>query len=115
MTRCRDTKPADLATDLSVPEVESLWRGGFELTPVTTESANALAETAAEYAALCDSSLTVAETARKLGVDPGRVRQFLAARRIYGLQIQGTWKIPIFQFRRRPLAARPGGSRPRPT
>jgi hypothetical protein len=59
---------------------------------------NALARTAAEYAALHDTSLTVAETAQRLGVDPSRVRQLLAARKLYGLQIKGAWRIPAFQF-----------------
>jgi hypothetical protein len=90
--------PPDPAADLSVPEVAALRRGGFELAPVTAESSNALARTAAEYAALCDTSLTAGETAQKLGVDPSRVRQLLAARKIYGLQIRGAWKIPVFQF-----------------
>jgi hypothetical protein len=26
------------------------------------------------------------------------VRQLLAARKIYGLQVRGAWKIPLFQF-----------------
>ena len=45
-----------------------------------------------------NTSLTAGETAQKLGVDPSRVRQLLAARKIYGLQVRGAWKIPIFQF-----------------
>ena len=52
----------------------------------------------AEYAVLQNTSLTAGETAQKLGVDPSRVRQLLAARKIYGLQVRGAWKIPIFQF-----------------
>lgn len=94
----RTLYPPDPAADLSVPEVEALRRGGFELAPVTADSSNALAQTAAEYAVLCDTSLTAGETARKLKVDPSRVRQLLSARKIYGLQIRGAWKIPVFQF-----------------
>jgi hypothetical protein len=68
------------------------------LAPLSSESSNALARTTAEYAVLRDTSITASEASRKLGVDPSRVRQLLAARKIYGLLIRGAWKIPIFQF-----------------
>lgn len=90
--------PPDPAADLSAPETAALRRGGFELAPLSPESSNALARTTAEYAVLRSTSLTAGEAAQKLGVDPSRVRQLLAARKIYGLQIRGAWKIPIFQF-----------------
>jgi hypothetical protein len=90
--------PPDPAADLPAPEVAALRRGGFELAPLSAESSNALARTTAEYAVLQSTSLTAGETARKLGVDPSRVRQLLAARKIYGLQVRGAWKIPVFQF-----------------
>jgi hypothetical protein len=90
--------PANPEADLTAPEVAALKRGGFELAPLSSTSSDALARTAAEYAVLRDTSLTAAETAQKLGVDPSRVRQLLAARKIYGLQIRGAWKIPLFQL-----------------
>jgi hypothetical protein len=94
----RTLYPPNPAADLPAPEVAALRRGGFKLEPLSSESSNTLARTAAEYAVLCNTSLTAGETAQKLGVDPSRVRQLLAARKIYGLQIRGAWKIPIFQF-----------------
>ncbi len=90
--------PPDPATDLSAPEVAALRRGGFELAPLSPERSKRLAQTVAEYAVLQNTSLTAGETAQKLGVDSSRVRQLLAARKIYGLQVRGAWKIPIFQF-----------------
>jgi hypothetical protein len=91
--------PPDPAADLSPAETAALRRGGFRMTPRTdAEGPSALARTTAEYAVLRDTSLTAGETAQKLGVDPSRVRQLLAARKIYGLQIRGSWRIPIFQF-----------------
>jgi hypothetical protein len=90
--------PTNPATDLTAPEVAALKRGGFELAPLSSTSSDALARTVTEYAVLRDTSLTAAETAQKLGVDPSRVRQLLAARKIYGLQVKGAWKIPLFQF-----------------
>jgi len=90
--------PADPATELPARETAALRRGGFKMAPAETASANALARTAADYAALRESSLTASETARRLGLDPSRIRQLLAARRIHGLQVKGAWKIPLFQF-----------------
>jgi hypothetical protein len=90
--------PPEPANDLSAPEVAALRQGGFEMAPFSPERSQRLAQTVAEYAVLQNTSLTAGEAAQKLGVDPSRVRQLLAARKIYGLQVRGVWKIPIFQF-----------------
>lgn len=44
--------------------------------------------------------IDVAETAARLGVTPGRVRQLLAAKRIAGAELigparRGVWQIPV--------------------
>ncbi len=90
--------PSDPAADLPAEETAALRRGGFALLPGKRENANALARTAADYAALLATSLTVNQAAQTLGLDPSRIRQLLAARKIYGLQIKGVWSIPMFQF-----------------
>lgn len=90
--------PPDPAADLPEEETAALRRGGFRMTPARGTGGSALAQTAAEYAALMETSLAAGETARRLGVDPSRVRQLLAARKIYGLQVRGAWRIPLFQF-----------------
>ena len=90
--------PSDPAAELPAEETAALRRGGFELTPRKSESANALARTAADYAALLATSLAANEAAQTLGLDPSRIRQLLVARKIYGLQRKGVWRIPIFQF-----------------
>lgn len=90
--------PLDPAADLSEEETAVLRRGGFEMKPSPTAPSNMLARTAAEYAALLETSLAAGEVAQRLGVDPSRVRQLLTARKIYGIQIKGAWKIPAFQF-----------------
>lgn len=90
--------PDNPAADLPAAETAALRRGGFTMEPAVPGASSALARTAAEYAALRETSLTAAETAQRLGVDPSRVRQLLAARKLYGLQIKGAWKIPAFQF-----------------
>jgi DNA-binding CsgD family transcriptional regulator len=90
--------PDDPAADLPAAETAALRRGGFTMEPADSRPTSALARTAAEYAALRETSLTAIETARRLGVDPSRVRQLLAARKLYGLQVKGAWRIPAFQF-----------------
>lgn len=90
--------PSDPAADLPAHETEALRRGGFEMARGDKESTSALARTAADYAALRQTSLSASETAQRLGVDPSRIRQLLAARRIYGFQTKGAWSIPIFQL-----------------
>ncbi len=92
--------PPDPAADLPAAETAALRRGGFTMSAARADSANALARTAAEYAALRETSLTASETAGRLGLDPSRIRQLLAARKIYGLQVKGAWKIPAFQLDR---------------
>jgi hypothetical protein len=94
------SQPAD---ELSAAEAEALTRGGLDLSPQgsrasDTTADNALARSAAEYAALVASSVTVAEAARRLDVDGSRIRQRLAARTLYGIRQGAGWRIPSFQF-----------------
>lgn len=51
-----------------------------------------------KYQALLKSSLTVEQSARRLGVTSGRVRQLLGARRLYGIKVGHDWRVPAFQF-----------------
>ncbi len=60
----------------------------------------------AENAELVSRSLTVAETAKRLGVDTSRVRQRIYARSLYAFKHRGGWLVPGFQLRRRKLVAR---------
>lgn len=90
----------DPRADLSGPEVEALERGGFNLKPADLGKDDPLARTVAEYAALLKSSLSTAEAARRLGVDPSRIRQRLTAEppTLYGIRVGGGWVLPAFQF-----------------
>jgi hypothetical protein len=91
---------ADPREDLSAAEAEELERGGFDLTPVDLGPDDPLARTAAEYAALLKSSLSTTEAARRLGVDPSRIRQRLTSQppTLYGVRLESGWVIPEFQF-----------------
>ncbi|MFP5284909.1 MAG: DNA-binding protein [Thermoanaerobaculia bacterium] len=89
----------DPRADLSAPEVEALERGGFNLTPADLRKDDPLARTVAEYAALLKSSLSTAEAAKRLRVDPSRIRQRLTSEppTLYGIRVSG-WVLPAFQF-----------------
>ncbi len=54
-----------------------------------------------EYMALLEESLSTAEAAKLLKVDVTRVRQRLRERSLFGLEYEGTWRLPRFQFERR--------------
>jgi hypothetical protein len=90
--------PANPAADLSAQETAALRRGGFAMIGVTPEGPNALTLTAADYAVLRETSLSVREAARRLELDPSGIWQLLTERKIYGLQVKGVWKIPLFQL-----------------
>ena len=94
---------ASPAEELTAAEAAALARGGFDLRPWPAERPSPLATTAAAYAALLAASLTVAEAATLLGVDPSRIRQRLAAGSLYGVKLADGWRLPRFQFDARRL------------
>src|SRR5690606_33449539 len=51
-----------------------------------------------EFAALIKTSIGVAAAARRLGVDPSRIRRRLGERSMYGLRPDNQWLLPAFQF-----------------
>jgi hypothetical protein len=87
-------------TDLTLSEAEALEKGGFVLEPDAAGGEDPLAQTVAEYAALLKSSLSTAEAAKRLGVDPSRIRQRLTSEppTLYGIRIGTSWYIPEIQF-----------------
>ena len=92
--------PDDPRTDLTTGEAEALRRGGFSLEPEDLGREDPLARTAAEFVALLKASLSTAAVARKLGVDPSRIRQRLTSQppSLYGIRLSSGWVIPDFQF-----------------
>lgn len=101
VTRLQRTlyRPSSRA-DLTEAEAEALEQGGFVLEPEDSVTEDPLAQTVAEYAALLKSSLSTSEAAKRLGVDPSRIRQRLTADppTLYGIRIGTGWYIPEFQF-----------------
>ena len=96
----RTLYPADPRHDLPVPDVAALERGGFDLAPRLVADGDALERTAADFAALLQTSLTTKKVAARLGVATSRVRQRLGGRppTLYGVRHGGSWRIPAFQF-----------------
>lgn len=71
---------------------------GLDLSPRRDDEPDSRAPSVAAYAVLAESALTVAEAARRLNVDPSRIRHRLAERRLTGWKDQGGWRLPSWQF-----------------
>lgn len=56
------------------------------------------AQAAAAYQELRATSLSVEDAARRLGVNPSRIRQRLGERSLYGVKAGNAWLLPAFQF-----------------
>lgn len=92
---------SDPGRDLTPDQLAALRRGGID--PVTapsesTGSQGPAVRGAALYAAILATSLSVPETAKRLGVDESRVRQRIHDRTLYAIKPGATWRVPIFQF-----------------
>jgi excisionase family DNA binding protein len=93
--------PVDARDELSRDELGFLADAGVDLmdfAPRDRGVASPLAKTAADYAALLATSLTVSELADRLGVDVSRVRQRLTQHTLYGIKDGKVWRIPRFQL-----------------
>jgi hypothetical protein len=91
-----------LATDLSVADTAALRSvGAFkDEAPVRADN-DPLIRSLAEFMALLEESLSAAEAAKRLHVDVSRVRQRLRECSLFGMEHEGRWRLPRFQFERR--------------
>jgi hypothetical protein len=89
-------------TDLSAAETEALRSVGAlkDNTSVRAEN-DPLIKSQAQYMALLEDSLSAADAAKLLRVDVSRVRQRLRERSLFGIEYEGSWRLPRFQFERR--------------
>jgi hypothetical protein len=99
------TTPASFrrpASDLSASEAAALRSvGAFkDETPLEADN-DPLIRSQAQYMALLEESLSAAEAAKLLHVDVSRVRQRLRERSLFGIEHEGSWRLPRFQFERR--------------
>jgi hypothetical protein len=101
-TAAATTSAGSRASDLSATEVAALRSvGAFkDEMPVQVDN-DPLIRSQAQYMALLEGSLSTAEAAKLLHVDVSRVRQRLRERSLVGIEHEGSWRLPRFQFERR--------------
>lgn len=88
------------APGLSESEKELLLRGGFSVAPMSPDEESPTLRATVDLAKLLEDSYTTEEAAKKLKVNPSRIRQRLAARELYGVKDRRGWRVPKFQFSR---------------
>jgi hypothetical protein len=89
-------------SDLSAAETEALRSVGALKDQASVRAENdPLIKSRAQYMALLEDSLSAADAAKLLRVDVSRVRQRLRERSLFGLEYEGSWRLPRFQFERR--------------
>lgn len=87
---------------LSKPELDALHGVGLPTAPWPAgRPDDPLAQSIVDFVALVETSLTAARVARLLDVDVSRIRQRLRERSLFGLEYEGEWRLPRFQFERR--------------
>jgi hypothetical protein len=90
------------AADLTEAETAALRSvGAFkDDTPVSADN-DPLLKSHAQYMALLEESFSTAAAAKLLNVDVSRVRQRLRDRSLFGIEYEGSWRVPRFQLERR--------------
>ncbi len=89
-------------TDLTAAETAVLRGvGAFNDDSPLPADNDPLIRTQAQYMALLEESLSAAQAAKLLNVDVSRIRQRLRERSLFGLEHEGSWRLPRFQFERR--------------
>ena len=97
------TAPAsEPAAVLSKAELEALEEVGCSTKPWTVDAAqDPIVKTIVDYMALLETSLSTAEAAAILNVDVSRIRQRIRERTLFGIEYEGEWRLPRFQFERK--------------
>jgi len=93
--------PTDARNELADSELRFLEEAGVDLAdlaPRDRGAASPLALTAADFAALMATALTVGDLADRLGVDESTIRQRLARHSLFGIKDGRSWRIPLFQL-----------------
>jgi hypothetical protein len=90
--------PRPARADLTQREADALSAAGLTFDRQAAGADSPLARTAAEFAALLATALTVLQAAARLGVESSRVRQRLAEHTLYGIKLKAGWRLPLFQF-----------------
>jgi hypothetical protein len=69
-----------------------------DFAPPNLGARSPLIQTAADYAALLATALSVPELARRLGVDQSRIRQRIARHTLIAVKDAAAWRLPLFQL-----------------
>lgn len=86
---------------LSRGELDALEAVGLSTRPWPPgQPDDPLSQSVVDYMALIETSFTAAEAARLLHVDVSRIRQRLRERSLFGVEYEGEWRLPRFQFER---------------
>jgi hypothetical protein len=91
----------DARADLTPDEAAFLSDAGVSLeafAPPELGGRSPLVQTAADYAALLATALTVPELARRLDVDQSRIRQRIARHTLIAVKDGAAWRLPLFQL-----------------
>ena len=94
----RQRADVDPRTQLTAAETAELRKGGLSPTRNRESRDRVRIRTATDTVALLATSLTTAEAARRIGVDPSRIRQLLAERRLLATKDGGEWRVLELQF-----------------
>jgi hypothetical protein len=91
-----------IADDFSATETAALRSVGAykDESPLGVED-DPLIKSQAQYMAVLEESLSTAQAAKILRVDVSRIRQRLRERSLFGIEYEGSWRLPRFQFERR--------------
>jgi hypothetical protein len=84
--------------ELTAEEQRVLKEGGVDLTKVVNR--DPVADTAVQFAAIIESSLTINEAARRIEKAESQVRQMIARRTLYSILLDNRRYVPLFQFRK---------------
>lgn len=82
--------------ELTAEEQAVLREGGVNLDAIPGR--DPLTETAVQYAAIIESSLTTKKAAKQMGRPESQVRQMIARRALYSILLDNRRYIPLFQF-----------------
>lgn len=90
------------AAVLSKAELEALEETGLSTKSWVGDVAqDPLTKTIVDYMALIETSLSTAQAATMLNVDVSRIRQRIRNRSLVGVEYEGEWRLPRFQFERK--------------
>lgn len=115
------TAVSESAAVLSKAELDALAQTGLSTKRWVGDVAqDPLTKTIVDYMALIETGLSTAEAATMLDVDVSRIRQRIRNRSLVGVEYEGEWRLPRFQFERKKalpglaevLAALPAGLNP---